>query len=89
MHGRRCRGVALGEQLVRCLGAELVVERLQPLARARRRRRRQLEVGQRGAQVEAGAADDDGRPAGGEDLVHRRVREPLVLRDRALLVEPR
>ena len=73
VHGGRRGRIALGEQLVRRLGAELVVEALQPLARSRRGRRRQLEVGQCGAQVEPGAADDDGRPAGGEDLVHRRV----------------
>jgi hypothetical protein len=83
----RCGRIELGEQLVRRLRAELVVEALQPLARPRRGRRRQLEVGQGRAQIEPGAADDDGRPAGGQDLVDCRVGQALVVRDRAFLVE--
>ena len=48
-------------------------------ARTRGRRRAQLEVGQRGAQVEAGAADHDRAPPGGEEPVDLGVREPRVL----------
>ncbi len=52
-----------------------------------RRRRRQLEPGERGAQVEPGSAGDDrGEPAR-EDVVDRGVREPLVLGHRAVVVE--
>ncbi len=53
MDGRRGFGILLREQLVRRFWPDLVVERLDPLARARGRRRRQVEVGEGGAQVEA------------------------------------
>ena len=81
MHARGRVGIARGEQLVRRLGAG-VVDRRPALALAGRRRRRELERGQRGPEVEPGAADDDRRAAAREDLVDRRVREPLVLADR-------
>ena len=79
--------VELGEMRVRPLGALLVVDSPSALARRRSRCGRQRELGERSAQVEPGAADDDRRPAGGEDLVDRRVREPLVLGDRAFVIE--
>ena len=51
------------------------------LAHALRRRRAQVELGQRRAQVQAGAADDDRPPPCGEQLVDLRVRELGVLPD--------
>ena len=87
MHARRCRGIALREQRMRGLAPELVVHAFPPFALPRRRRRRKLEVRERRAQVEAGAADDDRRPARGDDLVDRLVRESLVAPDRDVLVE--
>jgi hypothetical protein len=89
VHGCGRRGVALGEQRVRALRPELRVERIGPLAQPRRRRRRQVEVDERRAQVEPRPADDDRQPPGRERLVDRRVREPLVLADRELVPSSR
>ena len=72
---------------VRPLGALAVVELLPALARSGLRSRRQPQIGQRGAQVEAGTADDDRSAAGGENLVDRGVRQLLVLTDGSLVVE--
>src|SRR5207247_6127525 len=69
MDARRGCWVALGKEGVRALGPELVVDRLPVLALARRRRRRQLEIGARRAPVDTGAADDDRGPSCGDDLV--------------------
>jgi hypothetical protein len=85
VHARGGGRVPLGEKRVGALRAELVVGRLPALTLARCRRRRQLEVGQRRAQIEAGAADDDGGPTCGDDLVDRRMRKPLEAPDRDLL----
>ena len=72
---------ALREQRVQRLRAAALELGVPALAHARRRRRAQRELGQRGAQVEAGAADDDRRRAGGEQLVDLGVRERGVLGD--------
>src|SRR5204863_1962047 len=88
VQGRSSAWVSLGEQLVGALAAEPVVEPFQPLARAGLGRGRQLEIGERGSEVEAGPADDDRRASSGKDLVDRRVRQLLVLADRRLLLEP-
>ena len=84
---RRSRRVAVGQDRVSRLSADAVVQALPSLAGTGRRSRRQLELGQRGAQVEARPADDDRRAAGGERVVDRRVREELVLADRGLVLE--
>ena len=55
---------------------------LPALARAGRRGRAQIELGQRGAQVQPGAADDDRAPAGGEQAVDLGVGQLGVLRPR-------
>ena len=83
---RRLR-ISLGEGRVRLLGAEAVESALPALARPGRWRGRQVEFGERSAEVEAGAADDDGRASACEALVDRLVREPLILGHRALMVE--
>src|SRR6185312_14313493 len=70
--GGRLR-VVLGQERVRAFGAEPLVDPLRPLALAGSRRRRKVELGQSGAQVEARAADDDWRRPLGEDLVDRGV----------------
>src|SRR5262249_57247081 len=72
------RRVALGEERVRALRAQLVVDALPALALARSGRRRQLEVGERRAQIEPRAADDDRRPPGRHDLVDRLMGAALV-----------
>ncbi len=54
--------VELGEVLMGRPGADLLVERIPPLAGARVGRGRQVELRERGAEVEAGTADDV-RPA--------------------------
>ena len=87
MHARSRGRVALGQESVRRLSADAVVEARPPVARTRRRRRRQRHRGQRGPQIEPGAPDDERRPAGGQDLVDRLVRESLVLADRDLARE--
>ncbi len=79
------RGIAFGQERVGLLAADPVVKALQPLALPGCRRRRQLELGQGGTEVEAGSTDDDRHPAVGEDLVDRSVRESLVLGHRSLL----
>ena len=79
--------VALGQERVRRVRAEVVVALLPAIALTGRRRRRQLELGERGAEVEAAAPRDDGRTARREKLVDRLVREPLVLAHRRLVVE--
>ena len=60
----------------------LVVEPFPPFARAGLGRGRQLELGERGAEVKAGAAHDERRRAGSEHLVDRVVRERRVLAHR-------
>ena len=79
--------IALGQELVRALRPSLVVEALPALSLARLGRRRQVELGERGPEVEARPADDDRCSPGRQDLVDRRVRELLVLADRGLVVE--
>jgi hypothetical protein len=69
------------------LRAVLVVEPLQTVPGAGRRWRGQLEVGERRTQIKPGPADDDRRPPRAEDLVDRLVRQALVLRHGAFLVE--
>ena len=76
------------EQLMRRLGAALVVELAEPLAHAVRGRRRQVERGERGAQVEPAAAAQDRRAPAAEHLVDRHLGHLRVLRHRALVVEP-
>ena len=84
--GRRGR-VDLGQPGVRRRRSGLVVQAGRALTRSRLGRGRQRQVGERGAEVEAGAADDDRRSAGGEDLVDRSVRQRRVLAHRRLVVE--
>ena len=79
--------VALGEQRVGRLGPSCVVEALHRSRAPGAGGGGSSSADERGAEVEAGAADDDRRAAGGDDLVDRRVREPLVLADRDLVVE--
>ena len=59
----------------------------EPLAHPGRRRRPEVHVGERGAQVEAGAADDDRPPAGREGRVDLGVRERHELSDRERRVD--
>ena len=65
VHGRGRLGVEVGQERVRALGAPRR-RRTPALAGAGHGRRRNLELGERGPEVQAGAADHDGRPAGGE-----------------------
>ncbi len=58
---------------MRSFGTKLVVDPFPARALAGRRCRRQLQVGQRRAQVETGAADDDRSPARPDDLVDREI----------------
>src|SRR6185436_9269944 len=83
---RRLR-ISLGEGRVRLLGAAAVVHTLPALARPGGWRGRQVEFGERSAEVEAGAADDDGRASACKSTVDRLVREALILGHRALIVE--
>ena len=83
---RRLR-IALGESGVRLLGPEPVVEALPALAGAGRWCRRELEVGERSAEIEARAADDDRRAPLGERAVDGLVCEALILGDGAFVVE--
>ena len=82
MHARRRHWVELGEPGVRSGRTVLVVEPLPPLARTGRRCGRQLELGERGAKVEAGPAHDERRLSGLQDLVDCGVRERRVLAHR-------
>ena len=75
---------------------ELGVQRRRPaplelggpvLARALGRRRSQIELGERRAQVQAGAADDDRAPPGGQQPIDLGVRELGVLADAERRVE--
>ena len=84
LDGRRGRRRALGEIGVDRRQAALVELGEEPLAHARRRRRAQLEVGEGGLQVEAGAADDDRPPAGVEGGVDLPVSARGELRPRSL-----
>src|SRR5207302_2604135 len=85
MQPLRRGGIAFGEQTVGGLGAEAVVEPAPALAGSGSRRWREVQLGQRGTEIEAGPADDDRRFATSEDLVDLRVCEPRVLRDGRLL----
>ena len=51
------------------------------------RRRRELESGESGPEVEAGPPDHDRRLSGSQDLVDRVVRELLVLGNRTFVLE--
>src|SRR5918993_1841057 len=82
-----CGGVPLSEGCMRPLGAEAVVQLLQPAARARGCRRRELEARERCTEIEAGAADDNRRLAGFDELVDRGLRKLLVFTNRPLVVE--
>ena len=82
------RGSRRSRMRVRRRRAAAVVEALPALAvRSGGASAGSANVGQRGLEPEPGAADDDRRPPRGGDLVDRRVRELLVLADRALAVE--
>ena len=87
VHERGGRRVERRKPKVCLLAALVVVDAPPAVARACRGRRRQPQLGERGAQIEARAADDDRRPPGGEDLVDRRMSERRVLSDRRLVVE--
>src|SRR5207244_12672766 len=87
MHACRGRRIPLGQQCMRAFGAQLVVDRLPALALPRCRRRWQLEIRQRRPEVEPRTADEDRSSPGGDDLVDRRVREPLVAADGDVLIE--
>lgn len=63
------------ERGVRARGAGLVVDALPAFARSFGRRGRESQLRQGGAEVEAGPAGDDCRPAGGEDRVDCHVRQ--------------
>ena len=80
VHARGCCGVTLREQRVRRVGAE-PLDLLLPMCAAPLRRDRELR--QRCAEVEAGAADEDRDFRG----VDRRVRELLVAAHRHILLE--
>ena len=87
MNLRRRRGVELRKLGMCPLGADLVVERSPPLARARSRRRWKLEPGKRGAEIEPRAPRDDRCSPAREDVVDRLVREALVFADRDVRLE--
>jgi hypothetical protein len=72
--------IALRERRVRGLGPEALVEPLESFAQPGGWRRRQLEARECRPQIEAGAADDDGRATVSECVVDCSVRELLVLR---------
>lgn len=74
-------GIALAQKLVSRVGAELVIGVLPTLAGARLRRRRKVELGQSGSQVEARPADDDRSQTLGERAVDRLMRQPRVFPD--------
>ena len=79
---RRGHRVELAESGVRSHRPGFVVEPLPTRAYAGRWRRRQLELGERGSEVQSGPSHDDRRPPGLEDVVDRRVREWRVLAHR-------
>ena len=87
MDGLRRLRIALGESGMRLLGPEPVVEALPSLAGAGRWCRREREVGERSAEIEARAADDDWRAPLRERSVDSLVCETLVLGDGAFAVE--
>ena len=65
----------------------VVVGVLDPRARGSVDRRRDLELSQRGAEIETGAARDDRCPTRGDQMVDGVVRESGVLADRHRLTE--
>src|SRR2546421_180582 len=79
--------IPLGEDCVRSLRAETVVQPLEMGAHPGLGRRRQLEVGEGGTKVQTGTADDDRRAPGRQDLVDRCVSQVLVLADGGLVLE--
>jgi hypothetical protein len=79
MHRRGGRGIPIGEEIVRALGAEPLIDVFPPFAGAGGGSRREVEPRDRRAQVEARPADDDRCSAPGKDCIDRRVRELLVL----------
>ena len=81
MHARGGLGIERLQPPVRVHAAVLVVERLPAPTDVRLGRRRELQVGQRRAQIETGPADDDRSSTAREDVVDRLVREPLKLAD--------
>src|SRR4051812_35151160 len=72
--------------LVRVRASVLVVERFPPLPDLLGGRRWQLEVGNRGPQIEAGAPHDDRCPPTRENIVDRLVRETLELANRHVVL---
>jgi hypothetical protein len=81
MDPRRGRRVELAQAA--CAAPARPRRRAAPTVRALRRRcGRQLELGERGAEVEAGPAHDERCRAGSEHLVDRVVRERRVLAHR-------
>ena len=76
--------ISLGEQRMGALGPETVVEAFPTLSGTGRRRR---QVGECGAEIEAGPADDDGRSTVCQGLVDGAVRERLILDHGGLVIE--
>ena len=89
VHLRRGTRIAGLQETVCNLRVAPVVEPLPARPRAREYVGRQAYVGQRRLEPETGAADDDGGPAGRDDLVDRLdgARQHLELADGALAVE--
>src|SRR5262245_19057878 len=80
-------GIAAGEQLVRAVGAELVVDRAPALACPRLRSRWKAELCEGRAQAEPCPSRDHRHTAVGEYLVDRLVGERAVLAHRDIAVE--
>ena len=83
----RCVGIALRESLVGGLRTDGVILALPALAGTGRRRRRQVELDERSAQVQAGSADHDGRYSLRQRVVDRAMCELRVLADGRLVVQ--
>ena len=87
MHGGRGGGIDLSEPRMGGLRPALVVERRPPLPGARRRRRRQVELGERRPEIETRATNDHRRPAGRRISSIAAWASGRVLPDRGLLLE--
>ena len=87
VNARRGARIAVAEHRMGPFRAESLVEVLDPLACSRRRRGRQLELGEGRAQIETRSPDHHGSPRGRASLVDDVVGQRRVLADRCLVVE--
>jgi hypothetical protein len=79
--------IALGEDCVRTVRSETVVELLPSSPLLRGRSRRELELRHCRTEIQTSAADNDWRASRREQLVHGRVGKSCVLGDRSFMTQ--